>query len=165
MPPEKRTPVRTINLDSLEALAEELDRLESASAAGTLRRTGSWSLGQCCQHIGKFFNGALDGFDGKAPLPLRVLAKMFIKRKALGPEPMPGGINLPAAASALLPDPDISDEAGLAFLREPIARVGRGERFKHPSPLFGKLTHEQWMTLQLKHAALHLGFLDPGEGA
>lgn len=162
---DKRAPVRQLRFRSIDELSAELDRLEAAAAAGRLRSTGSWSLGQCCEHIGKFFRGALDGFDGRAPLPIRILAKLFFKRKALGPEPMPGGINLPASASMLLPDPGISDEAGLAYLRAQIARLKKGEQFTHPSALFGPLTHDQWMVLQLKHAALHLGFLDPGDGA
>jgi len=162
---DKRAPVRNLRFDSTLELAADLDRLEAAARAGTLRSTGSWSLGQCAQHIGKFFAGALDGFDGKAPLVIRVVGRLLFKRKALGPEPMPGGINLPASASSMLPDPEISDEAGLAFLREQIARVDRGEKFSHPSPLFGRLSHDEWMVLQLKHAALHLGFLDPGDGA
>ena len=36
------------------------------------------------------------------------------------------------------------------------------ERFTHDSPIFGKLTHEQWITLNAGHATLHLSFLDLG---
>lgn len=50
-------------------------------------------------------------------------------------------------------------------LRRQIQRVQDGERFTQASPIFGKLSHEQWVNLHLKHAELHLGFLDPGADA
>ena len=33
---------------------------------------------------------------------------------------------------------------------------------KDPNPLFGRLTHEQWVQLNLRHAELHLGNLGAG---
>ncbi len=158
---ESKQPPRIVQFSSLADLEKELDVLLEASQRSALTVHGNWSLGQNAQHIGKFVNGALSGFDGQAPWVVRKAAKMMFKKKALGPEPMPAGFKLPKSASSMLPDPGINDEDGVAYLKEQIARVQHGEKFSHPSPLFEALTHEEWMTMQLKHAALHLGFLEP----
>ena len=164
MSSQSHKPGRILDFQSVFDLESDLDRIEQACASGAVEATGSWSVGQNCHHVGKFFRFALDGFDGPAPLPVRVIATLLFKKKALGPGPMPSGIKLPAKASYMLPDPDITNEDGIAFLREQVQRIKNGEQFTHPSPIFGKLTHDQWMTIQLKHAALHLGFLDLGDG-
>jgi Protein of unknown function (DUF1569) len=163
MPKQTRKPCRKLDFRSISDLEKDLDDLEKTCQMGTVHKTGDWSPGPICHHVGKFFHFALDGFDGPAPLPVRIIATILFKKKALGPGPMPAGIKLPAKASYMLPDPDISDADGIAFLRDQIARMNNGEQFTHPSPIFGKLTHDQWMTIQLKHAALHLGFLDLGD--
>ena len=41
-----------------------------------------------------------------------------------------------------------------------IERAG-SQRMKHPSPVLGKLSHEQWEQLHCRHAELHLSFLHP----
>jgi len=163
MSKQSHKPCRTLNFQSIADLENDLDRLEQACASGTVRPVGAWSSGQNCQHVGKFFKFALDGFESSAPLPVRLIVTLLFKSKALGPDPMPSGFKLPAKASYMLPDPDISDQDGIAFLREQLQRIKNGEQFAHPSPLFGQLTQDQWMTIQLKHAALHLGFLDLGD--
>lgn len=156
----KQAPRRALAFQSMAELSAELDRIEAAHRAGTLRTTGNWSPGQILQHVGKFMRFPIDGFPpGKPPWLVRVLVQMFFKKKAIQGAPPPPGIKLPAGAAYLLPDDSVSFEAGMSLLREQMARIARGERFTHPSPLFGDLTHEEWTKLQLGHCALHLGFL------
>jgi len=45
-------------------------------------------------------------------------------------------------------------------LRSALARLDADEKFTQPSPLLGRLSHEQWVRMQLGHASMHLGFLD-----
>ncbi|GAB4385177.1 MAG: DUF1569 domain-containing protein [Phycisphaerales bacterium] len=151
---------RPLRLDSFDALRLEIDRIERAVGSGSARTRGNWSVGQICQHVGKFLKCTMDGFETKAPWPVRALCTLCFKKKALGPDPMPSGFKLPKKAAFLLPDPDISDMEGIAYLRAQIERVLAGEQMTHPSPIFGPLTHEQWTTIQLKHAAMHLSFIE-----
>ena len=30
-----------------------------------------------------------------------------------------------------------------------------------PNPIFGRLTHDEWKAINLRHAELHMGFLHP----
>lgn len=157
----RRVVRRQVKLACFDCLRSELDRVETAHHAGTLRTLGNWSAGQILQHISKFMRYAIDGFPpGGPPWILKVIAQILFKRKAIEGRPPPAGIKLPEGAAYLLPDDAVSFEDGLGALREQIARIERGEHFSHPSPLFGALTHEQWMKLQLGHATMHLGFLE-----
>jgi hypothetical protein len=130
--------------------------------AGTLAHTGNWTPGQIFEHTGKFLGFAMDGFPTSAPEPVRWISILMFKKKAVGTEdPIPAGFKLPKAASVMLPRDDVTDREGLEMLRANVDRVLGGEQMTHPSPIFGKLTHEEWLTIQRKHVALHLSFLHP----
>ena len=71
---------------------------------------------------------------------------------------MPAGFR---TVDFLVPEESIGFDEGMSMLREQIARVEGGERFTHPSGLFGELTHDEWTGIQLRHLQLHLSFLHP----
>ena len=101
---------------------------------------------------------ALDGFPNKLPAPIRFVAKLLWKKKALSGETPPAGFR---TVSFLEPSGSTGFDEGMAALREKLARVDGGERFTHPSALFGALTHEEWVRMQVGHCRLHLSFLHP----
>jgi len=150
-----------LTLRTLDDLSAELERIEAAHQAGTLTTLGNWTPGQVFKHCAILMRCAIDGFPpGKPPLLSRIFLKLVIKPVALKGGPPPAGIKLPEEAAYLIPSDSISFEDGIAELRSVIARVTtKGERFTQVSPVFGKLTHEQWIKLQLGHCTLHLGFL------
>jgi hypothetical protein len=156
----KDAPRRDLQFADLNAILADLDRLESAENAGTLIQNGNWSLGQNAFHIADIIEQSLDGFRFSAPLPIRVAFR--IMRPFMMGRPFPAGIALKGNSLTLIPDPAITTEQGLAKLRTQIQRIIGGERMTLASPIFGKLSHEQWVTLHCKHADLHLSFLDPG---
>lgn len=154
---------RDLRFHDFHEVVADLDRLEAAMDAGTLASTGNWSPGENFDHLAKFLQFAFDGFPSKAPPPVRWIARMMFKNKATHTEePFPAGFKLPKQASALLPRDGVTDRQGLDYLRQQIARILDGEKMTQPSPLLGQLTHEEWLTLQRKHMALHLSFLRPG---
>jgi hypothetical protein len=82
-----------------------------------------------------------------------------IKRRILK-KGMPAGFNLPRSRE---PEafPDVaSAQAGLDSLRAAVARIQR-ERMTAAHPLFGRLTHDEWARLHLRHAEMHLSFAAP----
>lgn len=162
----KEAPRRGVRFESFEDLAADLDRIATASQAGTLTVTGNWTAGQVLEHCNILFKGALDGFPGMAPLPVRILVKLFFKKKALSGAPLKPGFQLGKGTAWLLPGDDTSVDQGLALLRGSVERVLNGnERFTHASPAFGELTHEEWTVLQLGHCSMHLSFIDLGDAA
>lgn len=159
----KKAERRELRLGSLAELSAELDRIQAGHDAGTLRTTGNWSAGQIFEHVAILMECAVDGFPGpKPPLFVRVICQVVFKPKALRGEAPPAGVKLPDEASYLIPGESMTFEEGMKRLRRIVGRVNGGERFTQPSPIFGKLTHEQWEKLQSGHASLHLGFIQPG---
>lgn len=152
----KAAPHRTLHFQSIDDIATELDRIELAHRAGTLTHTGNWTPGQIMDHLATFFVIALDGGDKMLPAPVRWLIRAAFIKSMMGPKPMPKGFKAP---KSFQPPSVVDVEAGLTVLRKQVSRVQSGEKMTNPSPAFGNLTHDQWVTLQCKHCAMHLGFL------
>ncbi len=156
----KKAPRRTLALTSLTQLTAELDAIEAAHTAGTLTTTGNWTPGQIFSHLAVLPECAIDGFPpGKVPFLMRTMVQLLFKKKAASGNPTPPGFKIPAKADHFVPDENTTFEAGLTRLRTVLKRIDNGEKMTHPSPLFGKLTHDQWTNLNLGHASLHLSFL------
>jgi len=160
----KTAPRRDVYYNTIDDLAADLDRIEAAIDAGTVASTGNWTPGQNMQHVGLLIKGSYEGMPFSMPAPVRFLARMFLMSKVRRQEKPPpaGAIKLPESAATLRPDPGITDREGLEFLREQVGRIRAGERMTHPSPLLGKMTHDDWVNLHRKHASLHLSFIDLG---
>lgn len=156
---------RDLHFTTMEEMCNDVEGLRAAHEAGTLTHTGNWNAGQCFWHLAVFMKGSLDGFpDQKAPLPLRLLGRFVFKGMALSGKPAKPGIKLPSSVAWL--DPVASGvesfEDGYEPMKAIIDRYKAGERFTHPSPIFGPLTHEQWCTLHAGHASMHMSFQSPG---
>ncbi|MDX9911602.1 MAG: DUF1569 domain-containing protein [Phycisphaerales bacterium] len=152
---------RPVSYASFDDLARDLDLLEAAHRAGTLRHTANWTAGQNLEHCAILMECALDGFPSNAPWLFRKLARAMFLKAALSGKPAKAGYKLPKQASFLLPRDSVPFDEGAARVRRVIERLKAGDRFTHPSPVFEKLTHDEWSRLQLGHCALHLSFLHP----
>lgn len=143
-----------------ESLEDALIDIEQLDRNGEPRANGNWSAGQVAQHIAKLINLSIDGFGGKkAPLLIRLIAGLMTNRFLHNP--MKPGVRLPGGLSFLLPDDNVSWPEGRDALRAAIERL-QAERAVAPSPVFGKLTHEEWVRLHLRHMEMHLSFLHAG---
>ena len=160
----KRVERRDLRLRSLVELLLELARIGAAADSDALRVTGNWSTGQQCDHLAIFWEASMKGFPDtfRAPLPIRLIVQVIYKRRAASGEPPKPGLRLPKAGSWLLPRPDVTVEEGMARLKACVAATGEGKPFVPESPLFGKLTREQWINLHLGHCSHHLGYSWPG---
>ncbi|MBL9124554.1 MAG: DUF1569 domain-containing protein [Planctomycetaceae bacterium] len=145
---------RTLRFASFDELAAELDRL----AASPVRQLGNWTLGQICRHLAVSFNSSIDGYAFRAPWLVRTLGPL-LKGRYLR-KPMPSGFKLPQYAQKSLLPPAVDDAEGVNELRGAIARQMR-ESHRAPSPIFGAMTRDEWTQLHLRHAELHLSFVEP----
>lgn len=147
---------RTLHFASLEGILRDVEAL---GAKGPPRATGNWTPGQVLQHVAKGIGYATDGFPGpKAAWPVRVMGRLIRKRTLT--KPTQPGFTLPRSFRFLLPDEPVAWEDGVKALRGVIARAA-SRRMTHPSPVFGALSHEQWVQFHCRHAELHLSFLHP----
>jgi len=160
----RRVPVRRADLSyaSLDEVLADLDRIERARAEGTLRTVGNWSAGQILDHVALLMELSLEGFPPpKFPLALRIAGRGFywLLRLRVIRGPMRPGIKFPKGATFLAPPEDVSFEQGAERLRRAVERVRSGEKMTQPSPVLGRMRHEDWLNLHLSHASMHMSFV------
>jgi hypothetical protein len=145
---------RKVNYASYDGLLADADRL----SAGPIKTLGNWTAGQIFRHVATVMNRSIDGFPFAFPWYMRMVARPFKKRLLAGA--MPAGFKLsPEGSQVLLPPPTPIDE-GLADLHAAVARLQR-EPNRAKNPMFGQLSKEEWDTLHLRHASLHMSFIIP----
>lgn len=151
---------RPVRFESLEELSAEADRIARAEAEGRTHALGNWSPGQNLQHLARFMTCSLDGFGKEPPLVVKLFGRVL--RLFLGgrmfQKPVPPGFKLPKGMP-FLPQDQTSADVGARELCAVIERINQGAPFIPASPLFGRLTREQWIALHLRHAELHLSFV------
>jgi hypothetical protein len=152
---------RSVRFSTLSQLRAELDRIESAYRAGRLKTRGNWMPGQTLNHLATWASYAYDGHPPqlKAPWFIKLILKLQKNKFLAGP--LPAGVHIPKIEGGTLGTEDVPFEQALANYRKQIQRYEVGPP-PHPNVIFGPLTHEEWKLLQLRHAELHLGFLDVG---
>jgi Protein of unknown function (DUF1569) len=143
---------RKLDYKSFDELLADADRLSS----GNVKTLGNWSPGQIFQHLAIAFNGSIDGFPAGFPWIIRVMGRLFKKKLISGP--MPAGLKVPKNfAKVVMPEP-IATEVGLANLHAAVSRLKQSQnRAEHP--VFGDISREEWDSIHLKHANLHMSFL------
>jgi hypothetical protein len=126
-------------------------------------RAGNWDLAQVCSHLAEWMRFPVEGFP-KLPLFLRPLFWLFrhtvgrAKRVKYIAEGMPSGKpTMPQTVAVPGGDP----AAAVAKLKEIAERFTAHAGPVHPSPLFGAMTKDEALQLQLKHCEHHLSFLVP----
>lgn len=155
MPVERRK-LTFATLDAAVADAENL-------LAEGYDRLGTWSLAQCCGHLANWLTYPVTGFP-RMPLPVRMafaVVRPLVGKKMLAKflkDGMPAGTRtIPQS----VPAPGGDDRAAVEDFRAAAAAFTAHAGEYRPSPLFGPLTRDEALTVQLRHAAHHLGFLVP----
>ncbi len=148
---------RELHFTSMQEMLDDAERLCSARQVSVL---GNWQLGRAIEHLARTVDMSLDGAQFKAPWYVRMIGPLF--KKQLLSRPMRPGFKLPAnAAKFLIPEHECAVESSIAHLRSVVARAHRTDE-RQPSPVFGRLTRDEWDQLHLRHAELHLSFFVPG---
>ena len=157
----KDTQRRALELSTIEQYIEELDRIEAAGAEGALEVTGNWTPGQIMAHLSAWIEYGWDGYPMKGPpFFVRWIIKLSMKRMLKNG--MPAGFNIPGVEGGTTGQDDMELSAGIARLKKALERL-KTEPATHDSPAIGKANEEFRTQLNLRHAELHLGFLNyPG---
>ncbi len=152
---------RTLRFRDFSELWADVESIAEAERTGRLRRIGNWTVGQILTHLAAWVEYSSNGYppELRAPWFVRLIMR-FQKRKFLY-DRMPAGVEIPGVPGGTLatsdaPTPDAMQRLHAAWerlLREP-------PRVKNL--LFGEMTHDEWIQLNLRHAELHLSFLRPG---
>lgn len=151
----KKAERRKLHFNSLAEMKAEVDRL----AAGKVRCTGNWTLAQAIDHLAIVIDGSLDGIPAKAPWFVRMLAPTF-RHRALNKGIDPG-IKAGGDMVCVLPSETVTLDQAATHMNRVFDRLNKGEQMQERSPVFGKMTHEDWSKLHMRHAELHLSFMHP----
>ncbi|MFT3785112.1 MAG: DUF1569 domain-containing protein [Tepidisphaeraceae bacterium] len=127
------------------------------SASGTLTTTGQWTLGQAFGHLATWIGYAYEGTPLRMPWILRVVIRM--RKQAFLNKPMPAGVRIPGTKDGTLGTVLLDLDAGLSRLLPMIDRL-QSERPVAPHAIFGRLTHDDWIKMHLRHGELHLSHFD-----
>lgn len=148
---------RRLRLATLDDLLAEIDRIVAADRAGTLRSAGNWTAGQVFGHLAAWTNYAYEGYPMRVPWFIRILIRM--KLKSYLRDGMPAGVRLPNVAAGTYGVDVLPIDEGAQRLRAAVRRLQNGEPSNYDSPAFGRLTLEDRIALNLRHAELHLSHL------
>lgn len=151
---------RELHYDSLDAFLNDAEHVARVKH----HTVGKWTYAQIIDHLAKTMRCGFDGFGFRAPWFVRYLIAPLIKNSFLI-KPMKPGFKLPRKlAAVILPADDVALQPALESLRQVIAR-GKRETPKAEHPAFGKLASQEWTSLNLRHAELHMSFVVPDETA
>jgi hypothetical protein len=141
-----------VRYESLDEMLAEAERL----IANNPQTLGNWSPGQIYSHLAKTMNASIDGFDFSLSAPIRLILKLFMKRRFLT-KSIPSGIN----GGNFSRPKEISDQEGLNQLRAAVRRQN-AEPNRVEQPGLDQLSRDEWNGFHLRHAELHMSFLaDP----
>lgn len=154
---------RELNFASLDEWAAGVERVRAAGAGGRLRALGNWSAARIVVHLTKWVEYSIGGFPFRYPASVRwpgKVIKLFSWKLLYRIALSPGFKNPPAAAASVEPDTPVTLEAACDLCRRQIARVDAGERMTADSPAGWSMTHEMWLWVHLRHAEMHMGFIE-----
>jgi hypothetical protein len=147
---------RALRFESIDQMMAEVDRLVKAERTGRLRPLGNWTLGQVLGHLAAWVEYSFTGPPLKPPWLVKWLLRL--RKKAFLYGPMRAGVKIPGVTGGTLATNPLPVEAALDRLRRALDRL-KSEAPTCPNVIFGPLTHEEWIALNLRHAELHLSFL------
>jgi hypothetical protein len=145
---------RRVRYQSVDEFLADAERL----AERPVRELGNWTLAQIFDHLARSMNVSVNGTRERFPWALRIALRLA--RKRIIGNPMKPGYRVPENVAALLrPEAEPCLRESLSKLRGAAARFQTASEFP-PHPAFGTLTPDEYQTLALRHAELHLSFVE-----
>jgi len=151
---------RALRFETFADAIRDSEMLADAERQGTLRDTGNWELGQAVGHVATWARFALDGYPPmpRPPWFIRIMVP-FLKRPFLDKGLPPGG-NIGNLPNGTLGTEPMETTTEIARWREAFGRLEK-QSPEVRNPFLGKLSHEDWIKLNLRHAELHFSFFHP----
>ncbi len=157
---KKVTDRRALRFASLADALAEAKRIEQAERDGRLRRSGNWTAGQAFGHLAAWASYPYDGYPPELHAPWFIKAILRMQKRKFLTGSMPVGVKIPKVPGGTAGTEALSLDEGMRRLRKAWERLEERPPGV-PNPIFGPLTHEEWKSLNLRHAELHLSFLHP----
>ena len=146
---------RTIRFNTLDELLDDARQLVSSE----VKLHGNWTVAQMLKHLAIAFTGSIDGISFAPPWFVKVMARLFMKRRFIE-KSVPAGFTIPDKHRAeLVPSESTDAQEALAELEAAVSRL-KNESHRVEHPVLGVLTTEEWTQFHLRHAEMHLSFAE-----
>lgn len=151
---------RQLTFDNLDQVVLDAESLQ----ANGYNRAGKWDLAQVSDHLADWMRFPVEGFP-RAPAPIRLM--LWMARKTIGRKKLMEYIttkSFPAGKPTMpttVHQPGGDANAAVANLKRAVERLRNHTGPIVPSPLFGPMTKDECVQMQLVHCAHHLSFLVP----
>jgi Protein of unknown function (DUF1569) len=164
--PEQNNLATTSTREPLQfkTLEQVVERLEQLHRDG-YRKLGNWNLAQTCEHLDDWMRYPINGYP-KASLPIRMMLWAMrvsvgrsMLRKIITSGKMPRGG--PTLKQTVYSSSGLQDATSMQKFSDTIRRFSNHRGPFHASPVFGPLSAEDSLKLQLVHCSHHLSFLVP----
>ena len=154
-----QVPYRKLRFNSIADVNRELDQIAELDEAGRLRTSGNWTAGQIMAHLAAWIEYGYQGYPIKSP-PWFIRWFLRLRLPKMLESGMPRGVKIPGVPGGTSGADDMPTDQGIARLKQAFQRLDAGEQASHDSPAFGQMSHADRIRLNLRHAELHLGFLN-----
>ena len=150
---------RILRFDSIDDCIEEVHRINAAGKQGTLFTTGNWTAGQIMAHVAAWIEYGYEGYPiGKPPFFIRWILRSGLKKTLQ--KGMSRGVRIPGLPDGTVGIEDMEVPNATGRLLGALEKLRSPEGAVFASPGFGAMSHEDRIRLNLRHAELHLGYLD-----
>jgi hypothetical protein len=151
---------RKLRFESAADAVRDAETLAAAEQRGTLRATGNWQLGQAIGHVATWAAYPYVGYPDmpRPPWFIRLLNPLL--RGPFINKGLPAGVYIRNIPGGTLATDLVDTGTAIRQLHEAFKRLER-ETPVHASHFFGKLTREDALKLNLRHAELHFSFFHP----
>lgn len=149
---------RELHFTSLDDCVAEVRRIQAAAADGKLHTSGNWTPGQIMAHVASWIEYGYEGFP-IAPPPFFVRWILRFRLKSMLRKGMPRGVRIPGLKDGTVGMDDMETSAAADRLLTALQRLASDREPPFDSPAFGKMSHDDRIQLNLRHAELHLGYL------
>lgn len=151
---------RRLRFERFEEALDDARRLAESEQCGTLRATGNWSLGQALHHEAYWANAPFDGYPAMKRPPWFLRPLFSLSKDSFLDKALPAGMRIPGSDMGTYGVEPMQSTQALADLQAAFARLAAQVPMR-PNPIFGKMSHEEWIKLHLRHAELHQSFFHP----
>lgn len=151
---------RRLRFENFEQALDDVQMLAEAEQRGKLRSTGNWTLGQSLGHVAYWASVPYEGYPAmrRPPWFLRLLFPL-LKSTFLN-KGLPAGARIPGTEAGTFGVELMPTAQALADLRSAFTRLAT-QSPTLPNPIFGQMSHDDWIKLNLRHAELHQSFFHP----
>lgn len=156
----KVTGRRTLEFTTPAEVIAEIERLVAAQRMGKLQKLGNWQLGTTLNHLAEFIDYAYIGFPPDLNPPWFIKVILRLRKQSFLYRPMPVGVRIPGLQGGTKAFHELSVDEGATRCLHLWRRLAT-EPPTLAHPIFGKLTHQEWIAGHLRHAELHLSFYIP----